>query len=509
MSHDVIECDRSIWPGAIRVDRAAPASLVSQIVESVERSIDAGILRPGEKIPSVRCLARRLQVSTFTVLEANERLVASGLLYARRGAGYFVSRLHKTGASHGSAAGLEHGCLLRAYSPGRVAPQAGIPVSGSHLPSDWYGDGWIQDAARRALRVHPDRLLSAGNPLGLHELRRLMAQRLGASLVAVDEHQVMVTAGATHAWDLLLRTLCRPGDRVGMEDPGSPTLRALILRHGCIPVPVHRGAEGLDIDALCADCLRATPRLLFIQTVYQNPLGTTLSPLQLHRLLALAERFDLLVVESDMYRAMGEPGQPCLAAMDGLKRVVRVDSTTTTLSPLLRVGFIFASPTLISKLVDSKVATGFAGTRLEERIVCQILGSSEYRRMVARLQARIGTCLTSGTERLHRLGMRPLAQPTGGIFISAVLPSPDGVGAADEARISEAASASGLAVKAGSAFSCRSGDRAWIRLNIAYLDHPALSRFVERLRGAADGRNRHNFATSNLAKDTTDEHLES
>jgi DNA-binding transcriptional MocR family regulator len=478
------EIDRSSALYSIRLDRSSRSSLVAQIVGSVQRLIESGTLKPGQKMPSVRTVARQLQVSTFTVVEANERLIAAGHLQSRRGSGYFITRDEPpadAGASR-SAARAEPVHGAGALSPELYSGNSGmLPAGAGWLPAQWHGNGWIRDATRQAMRVHPDRLQGYGDVMGLPELRRLLAQKLRQSLIDVDEQSVLLVRSATHAFDLLLRTLCRPGDRVLVEDPGHPTLRALIEQHGCVPIPVPRSAEGLDLETLEHLAARETPRVFFVNTVAQNPLGTTIPASQLHRLLGLAERFDFRVVEDDVFRELAPLGQPSLAAMDGLRSVIRVDSTSKTLSPFIRVGSICAAGPLIDELARVKMVTGLTTSELDERIACCAMASSDYRRMVSRLQARLESACTAGTGHLRDMGLQPLARPCAGMFVSAMWQG--GAGApASGARIAELAAAHKILLAPGALFSPTGGDAPWFRFNVAYLDHPALHQFFSDLR---------------------------
>jgi DNA-binding transcriptional MocR family regulator len=128
---------------------------------------------------------------------------------------------------------------------------------------------------------------------------------------------------------------------------------------------------------------------MFVNTVLQNPLGTSLSQAQAHRLLALAEQFDFWLVEDDIYRELAAPGEASLAAMDGLRRVIRIGSFSKTLSPVLRVGAICASGSLIPELVRVKMLTGLTTSEINERAVFDAVSSRAYRRQVERLAQQL------------------------------------------------------------------------------------------------------------------------
>jgi DNA-binding transcriptional MocR family regulator len=484
-THGPVQSSEPVCPAtldSIHLDRSSRDSLVVQIVRAVERLIDSGALKPGQKMPSVRAIARQLHVSTFTVVEANERLMAAGRLQSRRGSGYFITHAEAAHTKHATARAAPAritGALAQDLYNGNTGK---LPACAGWLPANWHGDGWIQDATRQAIRVHSDRLQGYGDAMGLPDMRRLLAQKLRQTLLDVDEQSVLLTRSATHAFDIILRTLCRPGDRVLVEDPGHPTLRSLIELHGCVPIAIPRSAEGLDLDVLEQLASQQTPKAFFVNTVAQNPLGTTLPAFQLHRLLGLADRFDFWLVEDDAFRELQPQAQPSLAAMDGLRRVVRVDSTSKTLSPFVRVGSICASGTLIGDFTRVKMVSGLTTSELDERVACFAMGSSDYRRMVSRLQARLENACTAGIEHLREMGLQPLARPACGMFVSARWTGATGAAAPSGRAIAELASDRGIVLAPAELFSSTSGDAPWFRFNVAHLAHPALHQFFADLK---------------------------
>lgn len=470
------------WPQALRdltLDRRQRSSLVVQLVEAIAARVDSGALRAGDKLPSVRCVARALGISTFTAVEAYDRLAATSRVTARRGAGYFITCTRKVPAHTPTAPPRAR--PLDAMAPELYAADpATLPVGSGWLPSDWHSMQWLQDMTRQATRQPPQRLQGYGHAMGLPALRQLMCQRLAADgLLEVDPEQLLLTRSATHAFDLVLRTLVRPGDTVVMESPGYPPLAALIDEHGCACLTVARTSEGLDLDGLAATAVAHAPRLVFIQSVLHNPLGTTLSAAQLHRLLALAEQHDFYLIDDDVCRDLAHHGAPSLASLDGLHRVIRIHSTSKTLSPQWRVGSLAAAPELVREFARVKMLSGLTSSELEERIVRHAMVSSEYRRASVRLRTRLEAGVDKGVDTLRRMGLQPLALPHGGFFITAAWPGPGADGLSGTA-IASRALRDGLLLAPGRLF-LRDGDPPWFRFNVAWLEHPRLREFFRAL----------------------------
>lgn len=469
------------WP-VLAIDRNKRGSLVDQIVAAIARMVNRRELRIGTKMPSVRQFAKSNGVSTFTVVESYDRLLTLGLLSSRRGSGFFVARNDPLVAPQQPPFPATP-TAIDALTPELYSGVSdALPVGAGWLPPEWYGETTILDAVRHAMRVPANRLRGYGHPLGFPTLRQHMAASLAEDLFAAEPDQILLTHGATHAFDLILRTLTKPGDTVFVEDPGYSNLHSLIRHHGCIAVGIPRGEAGLDFEFLAAQAAVAQPKLMFVNTVLQNPLGTSLSQAQAHRLLGVAEQFDFWLVEDDIYRELAGRGDASLAAMDGLRRVIRVGSFSKTLSPVLRVGSICASTSLIPELLRVKMLTGLTTSEINERAVYHAISARPYRRMVERLAAQLEAGRERTIERLREVGMAPLAKPRGGMFVSAGWPqppTPDWNGKI----IADLALKSGILLAPNEFFMLRPSSSIWFRFNVAYAaDTPLLSQFLQSIR---------------------------
>ncbi|MFL6672493.1 MAG: PLP-dependent aminotransferase family protein [Massilia sp.] len=466
------------WP-VLAIERSKRGSLVDQIVAAISAMVNRRELALGAKMPSVRQFAKCNSVSTFTVVESYDRLLHLGLLSSRRGSGFFVARSEPRPPQQ---------CLppapasIDALTPDLYSGQSdALPVGAGWLPPEWYGETTILDAVRHAMKIPAGRLRGYGHPLGFPTLRQHLASTLSEDLFPVTPDQVLLTHGATHAFDLILRTLTRPGDTVFVEDPGYSNLLALVRHHGCVAVGIPRGDSGLDFEALAAQARATSPKLMFVNTVLQNPLGASLTQAHAHRLLALAEQFDFWLVEDDIYRELAAPGDASLAAMDGLRRVIRVGSFSKTLSPVLRVGSICASNSLVPELLRVKMLAGLTTSEINERAVYHAVSARPYRRMVERLAGQLKDARDRTIERLADAGMAPIVQPRGGMFVSAGWPDPPTPGWNGKV-IADMALKAGILMAPSEFFMLRAPDSIWFRFNVAYAGEAQLIAFLQSIR---------------------------
>ena len=252
--------------------RPSRGALRARLVAELREQIGTGLLPAGAALPSVRALARARGVSAFTAAEVYNVLVATGLIEARRGRGYFVAgRAAVPSAPRREAASVD--ALWERRLEARTQPIL-VDAGGGWLPAGWqYGEG-IR-AALRALAREPLPAHGYGSPFGLEALRHHFATQLRARGIGIADDCLVLTQGASQALDLIVRTLLEPGELVAVEDPGYPPTLELLRARGVRLVAVPRLASGPDVDALERIARRRGVRAFFTNTTLHNPTGTS------------------------------------------------------------------------------------------------------------------------------------------------------------------------------------------------------------------------------------------
>ncbi len=436
------------------------------VVETVRQRIATRALTPGARLPSVRGLARTLQVSTSTVVEAYDRLVGQGVIFARPGSGFFVASQTAPLALAELAPRRD-----RAVDPLWVSRQSldagdDMPKPGcGWLPPDWLPLDLVRKALRQLARTAPSNLTDYATPLGLTPLRQLIAQRLAGTGVAVAPDHILLTESGTQAIDLLLRFLIEPGDTVLLDDPCYFNFQALLRAHRANVVSVPYTATGPDLECFAKSLATHRPRLYITNSGIHNPTGATLSPVTAHRLLTLAEQHGLTIVEDDIFADFELTPAPRLAAFDGLDRVIQIGSFSKTISAAARCGFIAARPEWIDGLADLRIATSFGGGSLDAALVLAVLGDGGYRRHMEQLRLRLAGARIAVGAALAEIGIVPLHAPQAGMLLWCRLP--DGRDAADLAR---AALDDNIVLAPGNVFSPAQSAADHMRFNVAHTD---------------------------------------
>jgi len=189
---------------------------------------------------------------------------------------------------------------------------------------------------------------------------------------------------------------------------------------------------------------------------------------------------DMLIVEDEIFADFEPEPSPRLAALDGLKRVIRIGSFSKTLSASIRCGYIAARPEWISDLIDLQVAINFGGpSPIAANLIAALLTSGGYRKHMDALRLRLVRTRREVADKLQELGFELSTMPRGGFFIWCRLPN--GLNAADVAR---AALADDIVLAPGDVFSVAGSASSFMRFNVAQSNDPriwsALRRAMER-----------------------------
>lgn len=459
---------------------ASSLTLVEQLVQWARRRIEERVFRPGMRMPSIRKLAQDKGVSRFTVVEAYERLVAQGYLESRRGSGFYVRERLAGVAPDGPRRAqareappcntIDVAWLVR-NTLHTSSPEKGPGLG--YLPARWLDGELLAGALRTLGRQSGAQWLGNGTAQGFLPLRQQLQTRLEEIEIGAAPEQVVLMSGITQAIDLIARLYVQPGDAVIVGDPAWFQMFGRFASQGARLVGMPYTAAGPDIDAL--ETLVATwrPKMLVINSVLHNPTGTSVSPAQAFGILRLAEAYDFIVVEDDIYCDLCPPGYPAtrLASLDQLKRVIYLGSFSKTLTANLRVGFVACAPDIAQALAYQKLLVGMTTPELNERLLYKILTEGQYRRHVERLRGRLDGVRDRCARMLESAGLTLFTMPAAGMFLWADA----GV---DADALAAAGQEAGFLLAPGSLFSPHQSPTTWMRFNVANCGDPALPGFL-------------------------------
>ncbi|MFG1946210.1 PLP-dependent aminotransferase family protein [Nonomuraea sp. NPDC048826] len=388
---------------------------------ALREAVRSGRLPTGTRLPATRRLAADLGLARGTVRAAYDQLIAEGYLTARQGSGTVVAlRPQAAPAPSATPAAEQPRHDLR---PGRADASA-FPVA-----------AWLE-SARRALGSAPADAFGYGDPRGRPELRAALAGYLGrARGVSAHPDEVVITNGYLQGLTLLATVV---GGTFAMEDPGVPMHREAVRRTGArvMPLPVDDlGARTDLLGDLGADAVEVTP-------AHQYPTGRTLHPDRRRALLDWARSSGGLIVEND-YDAEFRYDRKPVSALQGVApdRVAYLGTTSKTLGPALRIGWMVLPPWLIAPVADARLHTDHHTEHLGQLTLSDLIDRHGYDRHIRASRRRY---LRRRDQLRRHLAGFPIALTgiAAGLHALALLP-PDGPAESD---IRDAARAHGLAV---------------------------------------------------------------
>ncbi|MEO8857120.1 MAG: PLP-dependent aminotransferase family protein [Burkholderiaceae bacterium] len=397
-------------------------SLTEQLSGRFAERIRTRLLAPGARLPSVRQCAQQHGVSPATVVAAYDRLLAEGLVQARRNRGFFVREMAQVrgadvpqgarAAAPARQAPINAASLIRGMFQGSGnKPQPGMGA----FPPQWMDSAFMPAAVRKVTGTQAlkEFSLQYGEPAGDAGLRRSLSKRLAGLHIHAAPEQILTTVGATQALDVVSRTLLRAGDYVMVEEPGWAIEFARLDALGMRILPVPRGESGPDLEVMARYCELHAPRLYVSVSVLHNPTGYCLTPGSAHRVLQLANRHDFHIVEDDTYSHLASESETRLCALDGLQRTIYVSGFAKILAPNWRVGFLAAPSDLFERLLDTKLLGTLTTPALLEKALAWCIDQGQLRRHAERIRTRLDLARARSVKLALHAGCTFAAEPAG------------------------------------------------------------------------------------------------
>jgi 2-aminoadipate transaminase len=322
--------------------------------------------------------------------------------------------------------------------------------------------------------------LQYGTSEGYRPLREAIAERWRGRELSLDADDVLIDTGSMQALDLLGKLLLDPGDAVVVCEPTFLTALQCFRFFGARFLTVPVDEEGMQVERLPEVLAKNAVKFLYVMPTFQNPTGVTLSLPRRKKLLEIAARFGVPVIEDDSYGELRYEGQD-LASLKALDRegiVTYLASFSKTLSPGLRLGFIAAPKPIQEKLLFAKQASDLHSPLLSQRIAHEFLRRGlldpHIQRLVAAYRNRRDSMLKA-LEAHFPSGVR-WSRPQGGFFLWVSLPA-----GMDAGQLLGEAIRQKVMFVPGAAFYANGGGENSLRLNFSSYDEKKLSLGIERL----------------------------
>ncbi|MFB3160073.1 PLP-dependent aminotransferase family protein [Neobacillus sp. 179-J 1A1 HS] len=373
--------------------RTKELPLYKQILSFLETKIVNGEFPPGSRLPSERELADQLQVNRSTINIVFEELRAAGLVKRKVGVGTIVNgeiwdqnhkrlpnwdkyveegyyqsnnpinqRIYRSIRSDDSIINFAIGQLSPDLSPFSLMKNNDILNLNDHLG---YEDIQGSLELRETISSH------------LHNYRKIHS----------TPSSILITSGAQQAIHIIIRCLLNPGDSVAIEDPSYayslPIFHSNGLKTHLLPV----ANDGIDPEQIITLYKKHRIKMVFLNPVYQNPTGATLSEAKKIRLLEICSQLGIAIVEDDPYSLTGYNNWSCtLKSMDSEGIVLYVSSLSKIIASGLRIGWISGPQSVIDRLTDAKHQIDFGHSIFSQRIATMLLTSQNFDEHISSLK---------------------------------------------------------------------------------------------------------------------------
>jgi 2-aminoadipate transaminase len=362
--------------------------------------------------------------------------------------------------------------------PGCISFAGGLPAPESFPVEE------IAAVTERILREQSSRALQYGATEGYYPLRELIARQLSSPDLTIHPENVLITSGSQQALDLLGRVFLDPDDTLLVEAPTYLGALQAWSPYGVRYQTIATDQDGIQVEQLEAIIQHHAPKWLYVLPNFQNPSGVTLSLARRERLVELAARYHVAIVEDDPYGHLRFTGEPLpsllhVAARSGSsEQVLYLGTFSKILSPGLRLGWIVAPSEVIGKLVQAKQGVDLHTSTLNQMIAYAVASSDflpGHIQSIRQLYSERRELMLAALQQ-HFPASVQWTRPAGGLFLWVTLP-PE-VNAAD---LLPAALAQNVAFVPGEPFFANGGGQYRLRLNFSNASPEQIETGIARL----------------------------
>src|SRR5271154_2331471 len=399
--------------------------LYVQLRDQLRALVHAGDLRPGDRIPASRELAVALGVHRTTVANAYAELESEGLIQGHVGRGTFI-RANGNGLKItppappvlDGAQGIRWELLFADERGEEVLsrltatePEDALSFVMARPAEEFFPVDELQTCINAVLRREAVDVLNLGPSDGYGPLKEAILELLHKEGIAAKDENLLITDGCQQSLDLISKAFVRAGDSVILENPAYPGSVAIFngARARCLGVPVRTHAEpgtslGMDMEALEATLAANRVKLIVVTPDFQNPTGMSLPLASRRKLLELAARHQVPVVEDHIYGRLHEREErvPSLKQLDRSNLVIHIDSFAKVGFPGLRVGWIVAPPTVIERLRIVKQMADLHTDQLAQATLAEFLKRGLLHKHVAKMRKVYASRLQALDEALRK-----------------------------------------------------------------------------------------------------------
>jgi 2-aminoadipate transaminase len=369
--------------------------------------------------------------------------------------------------------------LKHLQKPGMISFAGGLPAPETFPVDD------LREIADEILVKNGPESLQYGTTEGDPFLRKMLVERHNRQGLKISIENLIITSASQQALDLIARVFLDPGDYV---------LCGLPSYLGGLNAFTFYGAKlkgiSLDNDGMKPDELEETiivlkelgRKIKFIYVIpdFQNPSGITLPEARRKRIIEIADKYDLLIVEDSPYREVRFEGEPqkLIYELDTTGRVITLCTFSKIFAPGFRVGWVIGNPEILEKLVMAKQTADLCTSSFVQKIIARYIEKGLLEKNLKKtieLYRERRTVMINCFRKYMPSGVT-WTEPQGGLFLFVTLP-----GHIDTDEIFKKALLKNVAFVAGSSFFCNNTGHNTMRINFSFSNNEEIETGVERL----------------------------
>lgn len=421
----------------ITLDRDGEEPIYRQLIRNIRLQIESGVLPAGTRLPASRDLARQLNISRISVVNAYAELRAEGYLSAHAGRGTFVARDGNGNASVSRVDNAPPPIPIDSAAPSapdrslremmRLARKPGVISLSTGAPSsDFFPVGAVKEAINTVLDRDGAQALGYEVPEGYAPLRTTIRDYVSALGIQCSANDILITGGTQQALDLVVQAIVSEGETIVSENPTYIGMIDIARTRRITIHGIRADQEGIRLDYLENFLIDHQPRLIYVMPTFQNPSGHVMPIHRRRQLLNLADTYNVPILEDAVYHELRFEGEPLppLKALDETGIVIHASGFTKMLLPGMRIGYIIADGRHSQRLVRVKQAADISTPGLNQRaihlLVEQGVLAGHLERNNRELRRRRDAALTYAEKYLPP-GTR-WRVPDGGLYLWAELP---------------------------------------------------------------------------------------
>ena len=372
--------------------------------------------------------------------------------------------------------------LKLSQKPGIISFGGGFPAPDSFPIEE------IKEITNEILTEEGAQALQYGATEGDNDLRELMVKRYQEQGIKVDMENLVILTSSQQGLDLVPKIFINPGDKIICGLPSYLGGLSAFSNYGAKLVGVELDEKGMSAEKLEA-ALEAMkqkgekPKFIYVIPDFQNPAGITMPKDRRLEILALAKKYDVLILEDSPYRELRFTGtpQPMLYDLDSSGHVMTLGTFSKIFAPSFRIGWILAHPDIIDKIVKAKQATDLCTSPLVQKIAFRYINKGYFdvnlKKIIESYRVKREVMLNSLKEFMPA-GVT-WTEPEGGLFLFVTLPE-----YIDAEELFKVAIEQNVAFVPGTAFYCDGGGKNTMRINFSYITQEQTKEGIKRLGNA-------------------------